>query len=170
MAKNKNKKDQKDTIKINYQIKAYKVRVISGNKQLGILLTKEAIKIADEQGLDLVEVASEANPPVCRIMDYGQYKYEQQKQAKKKNKSHAVELKEVRFTSGTGDADIDTKIRQIRRFLDEGKKFQGRAILHKEEGERVLDKVIDAIKDVGVAKGRFMEGKFLSVQIEANKA
>lgn len=172
----KNNKNQKDTTKINYQIKVPKVRVVADNKQLGILSTKEAMKIADEQGLDLVEVAPEANPPVCRIMDYGHYKYEQQKQAKRKTKSHAVEQKEVRFTPGTGEADIETKIKQIRRFLDEGKKvkvsvkYQGRAILHKEEGEKVLEKVIDAIKDVGVARSRSMEGKFLSIQIEAHKA
>ncbi len=136
-------------------------------EQKGIMPTKEALALAHELGLDLVEIAARSHPPVCRIMDYGKYKYEQSKK-KKQAKKHAstVELKEIKFRPKTDGHDRDFKIKHVRRFLEEGNKcrlviiFRGREITHPETGRAVLDQVVEATKDIAnVEVNASMEGR-----------
>ena len=123
--------------------------------QMGIMETESALAAAQEQGLDLVEVAPLARPPVARIMDYGKFKFEQAKMARQaKKKQRVIELKEVKFRPGISDNDFDTKVRRARKFLDEGNKvkvtmmFRGRQIAHPELGRQVLDRVAQDLVDV----------------------
>ncbi len=144
------------------------VRVIGDDGgQLGVMPTHEAMRMAEEKGLDLVEVSPKAAPPVCRIMDYGKFKYEQ---AKKTNqaKKHAstIEIKEIKFRPKTDGHDYDFKVRHIRRFLEEGNKvrlviaFRGREIVHPETGRRVLERVIKDCTDVAhVEQIPMMDGR-----------
>ena len=122
---------------------------------MGIMETESALAAAQEQGLDLVEVAPLARPPVARIMDYGKFKFEQAKMARQaKKKQRVIELKEVKFRPGISDNDFDTKVRRARKFLDEGNKvkvtmmFRGRQIAHPELGRQVLDRVAQDLTDV----------------------
>jgi translation initiation factor IF-3 len=163
-------------IRVNERIRAREVRVIaSDGKQLGVLPVREAIKMAEEQGFDLVEVAPNATPPVCRLMDYGKYKYELKKQAvAKKQKSQLV--KEVNFRPNIGEHDLDVKINRIREFLEGGHKakvrisFRGREITHPELGKELAEKIIERIIDVGLidALPKF-EGKSLIMVIAPKK-
>jgi translation initiation factor IF-3 len=144
------------------------VRVVTDDGgQLGVMPTHEALRLAEEKGLDLVEVSPKAVPPVCRIMDYGKFKYEQ---AKKTNqaKKHAsvIEIKEIKFRPKTDDHDFDFKVRHIRRFLEEGNKvrlviaFRGREIVHPETGRAMLEHVIKACTDVAhVEQIPMMDGR-----------
>jgi translation initiation factor IF-3 len=144
------------------------VRVIGDDGgQLGVMPTHEAMRLAEEKGLDLVEVSPKAAPPVCRVMDYGKFKYEQ---AKKTNqaKKHAsiIEIKEIKFRPKTDDHDYDFKVRHIRRFLEEGNKvrlviaFRGREIVHPETGRAVLERVIRECGDVAhVEQIPMMDGR-----------
>lgn len=122
---------------------------------MGILPTEEALALAAEQGLDLVEVAPNAEPPVCRVMDYGKYKYEQQKkQQEARKKQTVVQIKEIKVRPKTDDHDFETKVKHIRRFLDEGDRckvtvfFRGREIVHKDRGEMILTRVVQAVEDI----------------------
>jgi translation initiation factor IF-3 len=122
---------------------------------MGIMETESALAAAQEQGLDLVEVAPMARPPVARIMDYGKFKFEQAKMARQaKKKQRVIELKEVKFRPGISEHDFDTKVRRARKFLEEGNKvkvtmmFRGRQIAHPELGRQVLDKVAQELADV----------------------
>jgi translation initiation factor IF-3 len=132
------------------------VRVISPDgEQLGIIPIEQALSIAEEQGLDLVEVAPLARPPVCRIMDYGKFKYEEQRKAREaRKKQHHVQIKEVKMRPGIEDHDFDFKTRHARRFLEEGNKvkltmmFRGRQMAHPEIGRQVLDRVSEMLSDV----------------------
>lgn len=153
---------------VNENIRAREVRLIDSNgDQLGVKARKEALEIAETRELDLVMVAPGAKPPVCRIMNYGKYRYEQQKkeqEARKKQK--VIQVKEVRFTPGIGDHDFNTKSRNARRFLEKGDKvkasvrFRGRAITHKDLGREVLDRLADELKDVAAIESRAkMEGR-----------
>ncbi len=117
--------------------------------------TAEALRVAREKGLDLVEVADKADPPVCRIMDFGKYKYQQQKrQQEAKKKQTVIQIKEVKFRPKTDDHDFQTKLRHIRRFLEEGDRckvtvfFRGREIVHKDRGLLVLERVIQETLDI----------------------
>ena len=141
--------------------------------QLGVLPTHEALRLAEEKGLDLVEVSPKAAPPVCRIMDYGKFKYEQ---AKKTNqaKKHAstIEIKEIKFRPKTDDHDYDFKVRHIRRFLEEGNKvrlviaFRGREIVHPEMGQAMLDQVLKSVNDIAMVEQRaMMEGRRMVMTI-----
>jgi len=133
------------------------VRVIDPDgEQIGILPIDQALKTAEELGLDLVEVAPLARPPVCRIMDYGKFKYEEQRKAREaRKKQHQVQIKEVKMRPGIEDHDFDFKTRHARRFLEEGNKvkvtmmFRGRQMAHPEIGREVMDRVIKEIQDVG---------------------
>ena len=123
---------------------------------MGILEVDVALRMAEDLGLDLVEVAATARPPVVRIMDYGKYKFEMAKQARMaKKKQHVIELKEVKYRPGIDDHDFDTKTRHARRFLEEKNKvkvtmmFRGRQIAHLELGRAVLDRVAASLADVG---------------------
>lgn len=123
---------------------------------MGILPVDEALSMAEEQGLDLVEVAANARPPVVKIMDYGKFKFEEKKAARAaKKKQHVIQVKEVKYRPGISDHDFEFKTRHARRFLSEGNKvkltmmFRGRQQAHPELGEEVLDRVVEALSDVG---------------------
>jgi translation initiation factor IF-3 len=148
------------------------VRVIAPDgAQLGIMEVDVALASAVEQGLDLVEVAPLARPPVVRIMDYGKYKFEQAKQARlAKKKQHVILLKEVKYRPGIDDHDFETKTRHARRFLEEGNKvkvtlqFRGRQIAHPELGKAVVDRVAAQLTDLGkVESDAKLEGKFMTM-------
>ena len=132
------------------------MRVIGADgSQLGIMEVDRAMALAEEAGLDLVEVAATARPPVVRVMDYGKFKFEQAKQARvAKKKQHVIELKEVKFRPGIDDHDFETKTRHARRFLGEGNKvkvtlmFRGRQIAHPELGHAVVERVATGLADV----------------------
>ena len=141
----------------------------AGGEQLGVLPTHEAMRLAEEAGLDLVEVAAKAVPPVCKIMDYGKFKYEENRKRKeaKKNQS-VVELKEIKFRPKTDDHDFDFKVKHIRRFLQEGNKaklvviFRGREIVHPETGQDVLKRVYAETQDLAqIEQAPIMEGRRL---------
>jgi translation initiation factor IF-3 len=161
-----------DKVRVNRQIRISPVRVISPDgEQLGILPIERAQEIADEQGLDLVEVAPMARPPVCRIMDYGKFKYEEQRQAREaRKKQHHVQLKEVKMRPGIEEHDFDFKIRHARRFLEEGNKvkltmmFRGRQMAHPEFGRQVLDRVTSALQDLSKVEAQpTMEGRSMTM-------
>lgn len=145
-------------VNVNWQIRAPEVRVIGHDgKQIGILPLKEAMKLAEEQGLDLVEVAPQATPPVCRIMNYGKYKYQQSKKIQEAKKHQTViQVKEVKIRPRTEEHDLQFKLRHAKRFLSEGNKvkvsmlFRGREIAHPEMGRELLDRVIAELKDLVV--------------------
>jgi translation initiation factor IF-3 len=143
------------------------VRVIDEDgEQLGILETREAIRQAREKGLDLVEVAANAEPPVCRIIDYGKFQYEAKKKAgEAKKKQVVITVKEVKFRPGTDDHDYDYRMKHAREWLQEGDKvkatiwFRGREMTHRELGARILEKLEKDLADVGEVEARpRMEG------------
>jgi translation initiation factor IF-3 len=147
------------------------VRVIGDDgSQLGVMQTYEAKSIAKEKGLDLVEVNPKARPPVCKIMDYGKFKYEEKKkknEAKKRQK--LVELKEVKLRPKTDDHDIDFKVKHVRRFLEDGNKvkitvrFRGREITHPETAERQIHTILEQVTDVGsLEQTPRMEGRTMT--------
>jgi translation initiation factor IF-3 len=158
---------------VNHRIRVPEVRVIYEDEQLGILSRDEALRVAQEKGLDLVEIAARSNPPVCRIMDYGRFKYEQSKK-QKAAKKHAstIEVKEVKFRPKTDQHDLDFKVKHVRRFLEEGNKcrlvviFRGREVTHPETGVAVLDKVIARTSDIAQIDMRpNLEGKRMTMVI-----
>ena len=142
--------------RVNERIRAREVLVIDEDgTKLGVMPTREALNIAREKGLDLVEVSPNANPPVCRIMDYGKYKYQMQKkmhEAKKKQKT--VEVKTVKVRPRTDEHDMQVRIKQTRKFLEKGNKvkavvmFRGREQAHVDIGEAQLMKIYEAVKDI----------------------
>lgn len=158
----------KDSLRVNEEIRVREVRVVSSTgEQLGIMLAREAIRLATEQQLDLVEVAPTAKPPVCRIMDFGKFKYEQQKREKEvKKKQKIVSLKEVKLRPGIEDHDFDVKLKNAQRFLADGDKvkvtimFRGRELSHPELGRQLLVKMADILKEtVNVEREPRLEGK-----------
>ena len=158
----------------NEQIRARDVRLIGvDGEQLGIVPRIDAMNMAKEQGLDLVEVAAMADPPVCRIMDYGKFRYEQQKK-KQEAKKHqtVVQIKEIKVRPKTDDHDYETKVKHIRRFLAEGDRckvtvfFRGREIVHKDRGDAILARVVEDTKDVGkVEQEARAEGRTLFLML-----
>src|SRR5512140_3979708 len=142
----------------NRRIKAREVRVIGPEgEQLGVLPVEQALARAQELGMDLVEVSPMAKPPVCKIMDYGKFKYlEKKKQNEAKKKQVVVQLKEVKLRPRTEEHDYDVKIKKVREFLAESNKagitvmFRGREMSHKELGQKVLQRVIEDLRDVAV--------------------
>jgi translation initiation factor IF-3 len=158
--------------RVNRQIRISPVRVISPDgEQLGIIPIEQALSIAEEQGLDLVEVAPLARPPVCRIMDYGKFKYEEQRKAREaRKKQHHVQIKEVKMRPGIEDHDFEFKTRHARRFLEEGNKvkltmmFRGRQMAHPEIGRQVLDRVSEMLSDVAkVESAPMMEARAMTM-------
>ena len=137
------------------------------------MTSQEAIRHAVELGLDLVEVNPKADPPVCKVMDFGKYKYEEKKKANEaRKKQSVVEIKEVKVRPKTDDHDLDTKVRHIRRFLEEGNKakitvrFRGREITHPEKGKEVIDEILKALEGLIVVESNaMMEGKAMTVLI-----
>lgn len=153
---------------VNETIRAREVRLIDANgDQLGVKTRNEALEIAQKRNLDLVLVAPGAKPPVCRIMDYGKYRYEQQKKEKEaRKKQRVINVKEVRFSPVIGDHDFNTKLRNARKFIENGDKvkasvrFRGRAITHKELGREVLDRLAEELKDIATVETKAkMEGR-----------
>lgn len=144
-------------VRINREIRAREVRVIdSEGKQLGVLPLVEALRAAADAELDLVEVSAKSEPPVCRIMDYGKFKYQQSKKAHDAKKKQAViHLKEVKLRSKTEEHDLQFKLRHIERFLKEGNKtkvtiiFRGREIAHADLGRQMMDRVVEQSKEWG---------------------
>jgi translation initiation factor IF-3 len=152
------------------------VRVISDDgEQLGLMSPEEAISRAEEEGLDVVEVAPNSRPPVCRIMDYGKYKYEQKKKAGK-GKGHAASLKEVKLRPRTDDHDLNFKLKNARRFLMDGDKvkvtvmYRGREMVHRQLGREQLDKVVKMLGPIATVENPpRMEGRFLSMILVPNR-
>jgi translation initiation factor IF-3 len=141
-------------LRINFQIKVPQVRLSNGDEQLGIVNTEYARKIADEAGLDLVEVVANTSPPICKIMDYGKFKYEKklkEKEAAKKQREATVQYKEIRLRPAIACGDIETKLSQARKFLEDGYKvqfvikFKGREMNHREGGIILMQKLIDGL-------------------------
>jgi len=165
------KKEQQQEHRTNHMIKSPEVRLVGDNVEPGIYATAEAAKIAKEQELDLVEISPGANPPVCKIIDYNKFLYEEKKKKKEqKAKSKTSEVKEIRFTPNTDDHDFEFKVKHAEKFLTDGNKvkahvqFKGRAIMFKERGELLLLKFADSLKDVGALEGLpKMEGKRMLV-------
>lgn len=158
----------------NERIRIPQIRVVDeeGN-QLGIMATADALSVARDKGLDLVEVAPNADPPVCRIMDYGKFKYQQQKrQQEAKKKQTVIQIKEVKFRPKTDEHDYQTKLRKIKEFLEKGDRckvtifFRGREIVHKDRGVAVLDRVVEDTKDLAkVEQQPASEGRTMSMMI-----
>jgi len=164
--------DTTKRVRVNRQIRISPLRVIGADgSQLGILEVDAALRMAEELGLDLVEVAPTARPPVVRIMDYGKYKFEMAKQARvAKKKQHVIELKEVKYRPGIDDHDFDTKTRHARRFLEEKNKvkvtmmFRGRQVTHPELGQAVLERVATSLADIGkIESAGRLEGKSMTM-------
>ena len=167
---NNNNKGQR----INEMIRVREVRLIDdeGN-QLGIVATQEALRMAKDKDLDLVEVSPNANPPVCKILDYGKYRFEQEKKLRDAKKNQKVlKLKEIRMQPKIGSGDLDTKAKHIQEFLDEGDKvkvtirFRGRELAHTELGFEVLNEVLKRLTSAyNVDKPAAMDGRNMSMTI-----
>jgi translation initiation factor IF-3 len=153
--------------RINHFIRVPEVRLVGDNVTVGVYAIQDAQKIAQQQGLDLVEISPQADPPVCKVVDYNKFLYDKKKKEKEmKANSKTAELKEIRFTPGTDDHDFDFKARHAENFLKEGHKvkayvqFKGRAIMFKERGELVLLKFAERLAEIGQVEGLpKLEGK-----------
>ena len=155
-------------MRINEDIRAREVRVnAEDGEQLGVMSVEDALNLAIERHLDLVEIAPTAKPPVCRIMDFGKYRYEQQKRDKEARKRQkTVDVKEVKLRPNIEDHDFEVKFKNAQRFLEDGDKvkvtimFRGRELSHPELGRKVLDKMAIQIKDIAnIERGAKLEGK-----------
>ncbi|RII31719.1 MAG: translation initiation factor IF-3 [Geobacter sp.] len=152
----------KPTVNINTAIRAAEVRVISADGEaLGVIPTSQALEMAEQQQLDLVEVSPNAVPPVCRIMDYGKFKYQQsKKQQEAKKKQVHVEVKEIKLRPKTDDHDLMFKVKHVRRFLEEGNKakvtlvFRGREITHMDIGRAVIERFAAELADIAVIESQ----------------
>ena len=169
---NNNNKGQR----INEQIRVREVRLIDDlGEQKGIVPTIEALRMAKEKDLDLVEVSPNANPPVCKILDYGKYRFEQEKKLRESKKNQKVlKLKEIRMQPKIGPGDLDTKAKHVQEFLEEGNKvkvtirFRGRELAHTELGYDVLNEVLKRLTSAYVVeKAPAMDGKTMSMTISA---
>ena len=153
--------------RINHFIRVPQVRLVGDNVTMGVYSTQDALKMAQQLELDLVEISPQADPPVCKVIDYNKFLYDKKRKEKDmKAKSKSAELKEIRFTPGTDDHDFDFKARHAENFLKEGNKvkayvqFKGRAIMFKERGELVLLKFAERLAEVGQVEGLpKLEGK-----------
>ncbi|MBQ1511020.1 MAG: translation initiation factor IF-3 [Selenomonadaceae bacterium] len=159
-------------MRINEEIRIREVRVTSATgEQLGIMATRDALAMAEEQHLDLVEVAPKAKPPVCRIMDFGKYRYEQQKREKEaKKKQKVITIKEVKLRPNIEQHDFDVKLKNALRFVQEGNKvkvtimFRGRELSHPELGKEVLARVAEKLGDlVSIERNAKLEGKNMTM-------
>jgi translation initiation factor IF-3 len=163
---------QKQRVRINMQIKASEVRLISADgQQLGVMSLKEALAIAAEASLDLVEVAPMANPPVCRVMDYGKFKYQQsKKQQEARRRQTTIQVKEVKVRPKIEEHDMAVKLKNVRRFLEDNDKakitmiFRGREMAHTDRGYRILQQMAEALADIAVVEQMpKQEGRTLSM-------
>jgi translation initiation factor IF-3 len=165
--------------RINRAIRVPEVRLIDEDgAQLGVVPTMQAMEMARQKDLDLVEVAANAMPPVCKLMDYGRAKYEQTKKEREAKKhQHAVELKELRLRPGTDDHDVDVRARSARRFIEEGHKvrllvrFRGREAAHPEIARGKIDRIVKSLKDIAVVEqGPMMEGRAMFAVLARSRA
>ncbi|PMP82491.1 MAG: translation initiation factor IF-3 [Roseiflexus castenholzii] len=168
----------RDRLRINNRIRAREVRLIDENgAQVGIVPIRDALLMAEERGLDLVEVAPNAVPPVCRILDYGKFRYEQSKKEREARKNQKqVDVKQIRLEPKTDEHDLDVKAKQARRFLLDGDKvkfnlrFRGREIFHQEIGLEMLERMAEELRDVSVVEQRpTMEGRVLTLLLAPNQ-
>ncbi|MDB9823125.1 translation initiation factor IF-3 [Deltaproteobacteria bacterium] len=144
-------------MRVNEMIRASKVRLISSDgKQLGIIPVQEALNVASEEGMDLVEVASNADPPVCRIMDYGKFKYQTSKKGQEtRQRGKSSQLKEIKFRPHTDDHDLDYKIRNLKKFLDKKNRvkltvmFRGREFAYRDAGIELLNRIAEKVAEEG---------------------
>ncbi|MDR2464833.1 MAG: translation initiation factor IF-3 [Streptococcaceae bacterium] len=159
---------------VNDGIRARELRVITDDgEQLGIISRDEALSRAEKMNLDLVLVSPQAKPPVAKIMDYGKFRFEQQKKLREQRKNQKViSVKEVRLSPGIDDNDFNTKLRNARKFLEKGNKvkasirFRGRAITHKDVGQRVLDRLAKETEDIAVVEQKAkMDGRSMFLQL-----
>ena len=168
---------EKDPYAINERIRAREVRLVGDNVEPGIYSIQEALRLAEEEGLDLIEISASANPPVCKILDYQKFLYQQKKRLKEqKAKSTTVVVKEIRFGPQTDDHDYNFKLKHAMEFLKEGAKvkayvfFRGRSILFKEQGEVLLLKFATALEDLGkLEQMPVLEGKRMTIMISPKK-
>jgi translation initiation factor IF-3 len=168
-----NDRDAAPQHRINELIRLTPIRLIGlGGEALGIIPTAQALTQAREANLDLVEVAANERPPVCKIMDYGKFRYQQSHKKTKKTKTHQQKLKEIRVRPKIGEHDIDTKVSQARKFLEHQDRvqvyvvFRGRELQHVDEGKRVLTGIIEKLADLSkVERPPLMEGKRLTVML-----
>ncbi|MBT8229239.1 MAG: translation initiation factor IF-3 [Bacteroidia bacterium] len=170
---------EEEPYKVNNKIEASDVRLVGDNVEVGLYTTRQALNLAAEQGLDLVEVSAKATPPVCKIVDYSKFKYEQKKKQKEiKAKAQKTVVKELRFGPNTDDHDFNFKLKHAIKFLEDGAKvrayvhFVGRTIVFKERGEILLLKFAQALEDYGkVELMPKLEGKrmFITMAPKAGK-
>ena len=171
------KNDIKDQYRVNERIRAKEVRLVGDNVEQGVYTIQEAIHMADEQGLDLIEISPNAVPPVCKILDYQKFLYQQKKRQKEqKAKSTKIVVKEIRFGPQTDDHDYNFKLKHAIGFLNEGAKvkayvfFKGRSILFKEQGEVLLLRFANDLEDLGkVEQMPVLEGKRMIIMISPKK-
>jgi len=170
--------DSKVKTRVNNQIRAKEIRLIDNEgKMLGIVSVPEALRMAELRELDLVEISPNANPPVCKIMDFAKFVYEQQKREKvQKKQQSSQQLKELRFTARTASHDFNFKVRHAREFLTEGNKvkatvmFRGREIVHQSVGEELLNKLIEEVQDIAkLDSPPKLEGKKMSIILSPDK-
>ncbi len=163
-----------DETRVNQRIRVPQIRVIDADgQQIGILPTRDALKMAEDRGYDLVEISPAARPPVCRIMDYRKYKYELSKKEKDaRKKQHVIHVKEMRFTPKIEEHDYQFKISHVRHFLEQGNKvkivveFRGRQMVHKEFGLKVMERAEKDLEGLGVIEQRRkFEGRNLIMTI-----
>ena len=167
-----------DGPRINNQIRVDKVRLIGADGEMvGIVSIREALAAADEAGLDLVEISPNAEPPVCKVLDYGKFKYEEQKKANEaRKKQKIIEVKELKLRPMIGDHDYDVKLRAARKFLDEGDKvkftmrYRGRELSHQELGLKVLQQVKADLAEISKVESEpRMEGRQMIMMLSSNK-
>lgn len=159
-------------LRVNHEIRVPKVRVISAEgEQLGVLTVQEAMTMAREAGMDLVEVVAGSVPPVCKIIDYGKFRYDQTKRERESRKAqHQVKIKEVKFGPNISDHDLQVKVRHAKEFLEEGNKvkftcmFRGREITHPEVGDRLFNDIITQLDEISMVEAApKLLGKILSM-------
>ena len=163
-------------MRINERIRVEKVRLIGAEgEQLGVVDIQEALRRATESGLDLVEVAPQSVPPVCRIMNFSKFKYDQEKKEKEaRKKQRVIHVKEIRLKPKIGEHDYQVKLHHVQRFLKRGDRikitlvFRGREMVHQELGRAVLERFAKEVSDIGeIEKGPLMEGRFLTLIVKA---
>ncbi|MCK4753680.1 MAG: translation initiation factor IF-3 [Calditrichia bacterium] len=163
---------KKSKTRINNQITAPEIRLIGPDgQQIGLVSIDQGQQLADEKGLDLVEISPDAKPPVCKVLDYGKYRYEISKREKdSKKKQHVIILKEIRLRPRTEDHDLEFKIKHARKFLEQKNKvkftvmFRGREMAYKEFGEKLLDRVVEKLEDIAkVEMDKKFEGRSLTM-------
>lgn len=157
-------------MRINLEIRAPQVRVIDDDgKMLGVYTVPDACRLAQDRGLDLIEIAPTAQPPTCKIMDYGKYKYEQKKKAHEARKNQVeIDIKEIQLRPRTEEHDLQTKLKHARRFLEDGDKvkfnlrYKGREMAYQDMGEQVLKRVCESLQDIAIVEtAPKMEGRQL---------